>query len=558
MVHMRGTLATLIAAALLCGPLPFGARAQAPGEHPVGVRVVDGQGEFYVRATGERWVPRGANYAFLPRPDGTGMTNEIFRIGVYDPDMVRADFALLAERGFDLVRVFLDTCQGQGCIAPVGGIGLDPAYLANVADMTHVAAQNGLLLLPTSNDLPDDGGYSQEANAGAGATFAGYRNSFYLTPGAVNATRRYWRDLITGLREQGARFDAILAWQLLNEQWMFADQPPLSLTSGLVTTTTGTYDMADADEKARMVSDGLVHYIASLRQEILALDRSALLTMGFFLPGVAPGWYVETASLMERADLDFFDFHTAPGQVAFARSLARHARIFGMLGQPERPVLMGELAAFRSRYETIDSAARDLTAWVAESCAFGFDGWLLWTYRAADASWGDQTWGMTDADGLLLDLLSPAAHPDPCVAAVVPNADLAVGRRVRASASLKGSPPGLAVDDDASTGWSAGGHAPQWIAVDLGRPRTVGEVRLLVDQWPAGPTRHLVEVRRAGWAGFRTVGRLQGRTDSRDTLVFRPERPLRDVREVRVRTVRSPSWVAWLEISVFESPQEGA
>ena len=165
--------------------------------------------------------------------------------------------------------------------------------------MMAAARQSGLVILFTSNDLPDQGGYAEEANAQSGATFAGYRNSYYLTPGAIDATRRYWRDLLAGLIERRAAFDAVLAWELVNEQWMFADQPPLSLTSGLVETTTGTYDMADPAQKQAMVDEGLLHYIAQVKDEILTHDPTALVTMGFFAPEiVAPGWYLRTSRLL--------------------------------------------------------------------------------------------------------------------------------------------------------------------------------------------------------------------------------------------------------------------
>jgi hypothetical protein len=398
----------------------------------------------------------------------------------------------------------------------------------------------------TSNDLPDDGGYSAEANAVAGPAFAGYRNAFYLTPQAVSATRRYWRDIVTGLIARGAPTDAVLAYELVNEQWMFQDQPPLSLTSGSVTTTTGTYDMADPQQKKRMVADGLVAYADALRAEIRSHDPTALVTMGFFLPGVAPGWYTDPAPLLERSTLDLLDFHAYPGPL----SVGAHARHFGMLGHPEKPVLMGEYGAFRFRYATVEAAARALVRWVADSCRAGFDGWLYWTYRPAAPSAGDRTWGLIDRDGFLADLLSPRDHPDPCVAAEVPTSNRAFGRPVRTSASLAGQPGKLAVDDDVATRWNAGGGPVQWIEVELDGPTRVAEIRLLAAQFPAGRTRHQVAIRARGSRRLRPVHTFAGLTREGDWLVYRPASPLRGVTAVRVTTLASPSWVAWKEVVV--------
>jgi hypothetical protein len=370
---------------------------------------VDGVGEFYDKRTGETFVPRGANYGFVPL--GNGFTNLVLKVGIYDPERTREDFSRLAHLEYNTVRVFLDHCnQGAGCIGDSDNVGLNPEYLDNIADMMLAGRETGIFILFTSNDLPDQGGYSEEANIGSGGTFAGYRNSYYLRPRAVTATRRYWRDLLTGLIERNAAFDAVLGWQLLNEQWMFRDQPPLSLTEGLVETTTGSYDMSDPEQKTQMVSDGIVYYIAQMKEEILLHDPTALVTMGFFVPEIAaPDWYVETASLFERSDLDFFDFHAYPG----GPSLRDHVEHFGMFGYDLKPILLGEYGAFRHIYPEIDSAARVITNWVAESCIYGFDGWLYWTYYPSDASAGDRTWGLVDEDDFMLDLFAPLNQPIP-------------------------------------------------------------------------------------------------------------------------------------------------
>jgi hypothetical protein len=405
------------------------------------------------------------------------------------------------------MRVFLDHCsRGPGCIANTDSAGLNPAYLDNIADMTFAAREAGIYILFTSNDLPDDGGYSDEANRGSGGDFAGYRNSFYLRPQAVSATRRYWRDILTGLVERNAAFDAVLGWQLLNEQWMFIDQPPLSLTSGSVETTTGTYDMGDPEQKKQMVSDGLVYYIAQMKEEILIHDPTALVTMGFFAPIAASEWHVETASLLERSELDFFDFHTYSG----FHELREYVESFGMLGYDAKPIILGEYGAFRHIYAELDSAARVTTNWVAESCEYGFDGWLYWTYYPSAADAGDRTWGLTDEDDYMLELFAPVNQPDPCVAVEIPNDNLAYGKPVRASSSLPEEPPSNAVDDNSGTQWGAGAPPVQWLEVDLQGTYRIMEIRLQVAQYPQGDTVHRVQVRASSGSDYITVHEFSG------------------------------------------------
>jgi hypothetical protein len=527
-------------------PAPSRAPDWTVPDHRIGVHSVEGTGELYDRLSSERFVVRGANYAFVPLGDGR-YELLLLKDGVYDGARTRQDFTRMAALGYNTVRVFLDHCtKGPGCIGDSDNAGLNPAYLDNIADLMAAAREAGLVVLFTSNDLPDQGGYAEEANAQSGATFGGYRNSYYLTPGAISGTRRYWRDLLTGLIERQAAFDAVLAWELVNEQWMFADQPPLSLTSGLVETTTGAYDMADPTQKEAMVDEGLIHYITQMRDEILTHDPTALVTMGFFAPEIAaPGWYLRTSRLLTESDLDFFDFHAYPG----GPPLSEYPSHFGMEGYTAKPIVLGEYGPFRQYYATIESAARAVTNWAAESCSHGFDGWLYWTYWPANPEVGDRTWGLTDEDGYLLDLLAPVHQPDPCEAVTVAGGNIAYGKPVDASASLPAEPPSNAVDESAGTQWGSGGDAPQWLEVDLEGVYRVTEVRLLVAQYPEGPTIHRVYLRRGG--NWEPANEFSGETRPGDWLLLAPAVPFDNVTAVRVDTVSSPSWVAWSEIQVY-------
>ncbi len=531
--------------------------APAP-EHRIAIRTVDGRAEFYDRQTGERFIPRGVNYQVRVSSQA-GLEDRVFAVGVFDRAQLQQDFALLRARGFNTVRMFIDHCSlGSACIGRQGGSGLNPAYLDNLAAAMEVANEEGLTLLLTSNDLPAQGGYWEISNRGAGPSFAGYRNAHYLTEPGVEAAQRYWDDLLRGLRERQAPLDAVFAWSLLNEQWFFADQPPLSLESGEIITANGvSYDLGDPEQKRRMLADGVRFYIEQVRAVIMTHDPTALVTMGFFHPSfpnparLEDGWYVDTAQLLLDSALDFFDFHTYPG---VELSLPEYAENFGMIGYEARPIIMGEVGAFTHAYRFPDSAASVIQAWIAESCAYGWDGWLYWEFYRPPDSVGDATWGFLDQEAVMMEALAPAAHPDPCVADLGPGANLAFGRPVRASRFLAEELPEYAVDGGPAQ-WGAGADAPQWIEVDLGAPAVVREIRLVVAQWPAGETVHQIWVR-AAEGSLRQVHEFRQATQEGDVLTFRPETELADVRFVRVITVSSPSWVAWHELEVLGAFEE--
>lgn len=520
--------------------------------HPIQVRQVDGRGEFYDQRTGDRFVPRGVNYFYII-PTSEGLEDRFFGVDVFDAERVDADFEMLSEQGFNTVRIFIDSCsRGDGCVGNPDGPGLNPPYMDNIVETMRLAKAHGLYLLLTSNDLPDLGGYAEASAGDVDEFFAPYRNSQYLTGAGVEATRAYWNDLMEALAERGAPFDAVLGWSLLNEQWYIRDDPPFSLDEGVVTTANGeSYDLSDPAQKKRMAVDGMIYYIDQVREVILSHDPTALITMGFFAPDYPNpfregGWrYVETAPLLEKAALDFFDFHPYPGD----RPLREHAENYGMIGFEAKPIILGEVGAFISRYPTEESAARAVQEWIAESCEYGFDGWLYWgLYRAPEAI-GDATWGFLDGERLIMEAIAPVEQPDPCNPEPLPRSNLAFGKAVVASRSLPEEPAEHAVDGQ-PTQWGAGADAPQWIQIDLGEPAAVDRVRLVVGQWPAGETVHQV------WGGLpgedlSLLHDFRGHTEENQVLEFAPETPWQDVQIVRVVTLESPSWVAWKEIEVI-------
>lgn len=530
----------------------------AQGENParLAVRVVDGVGEFYDTASSETFIPRGVNYIDFVRTERGGYQNRVFATDHYDSARVREAFQTLAAYGYNTARIFIDSCsEGPTCIGVEGGRGLNPAYLDNVVDLMQVAAEEGIYLLLTANDLPDTGGYWEISNRDAERSplFEGYRNGHMLTASGVESARRFWADLMDGLLERNPPWSTVLGWQLLNEQWLFQDQPPLSLASGQVTAANGeTYDLADSAQKRALVSDSVIYYSAEMRAIILATDPEALVTMGFFAPafphetGIGAGWYVDTAPLLAAAPLDFFDFHAYPGSDISLRQIAEN---FGMIGYDEKPILMGETGIFTFVAASAADAVAPQVTWIAESCDLGFDGWLYWVYYPSPAAIGDATYGLVEDDGLLLEAMAPVNQPDPCVIPASVPRNLAASGTAAASRALPDEPAAYAIDGTGRQ-WGSGTDAPGWIEVRLGSPAALGGVRLSVAQWPAGETVHRVTATQSDGAIVQVVT-FRGRTAQDDVLAYTLPAPLADVTAVRVETQSSPSWVAWREVEVL-------
>lgn len=132
--------------------------------------------------------------------------------------------------------------------------------------------------------------------------------------------------------------------------------------------------------------------------------------------------------------------------------------------------------------------------------------------------------------------------------------NLALGRPASASSELPEAPASSAVDGDTETLWNAGAGPPASIDIDLGRPETIREVRLLAAQDPRGPTQHRITGRVSEEGPAVELGVLVGTTADNDVLEITIDPATPAIRYVTVETIASPSWVAWREIEVIAAP----
>lgn len=507
--------------------------------HRIAVRVADGEGELYDRATGERFVPRGMNYIRLAGGHAT------LNVGSYDADRTDAALADMRRRGYNSVRVFLGTAGGG---LPGPGRSLNPAFLDNAVDLLRRADAHGMFVIYTLDWLPESPGWAFDTDPGIENV-----NSLYLSTGGLEACARFFRELAQGFVDRGAPLDALLAYELRNELYFTELAPPFSLASGDVRTANGkTYDMSKAAAKRRLLEDGLVFWIDRMREAILAVDPTALVTVGFFQPKgpnpsrVGDDRLIETRQAILRSTADFIDLHGYPGGDL---TLPQIVENFGLPRTTVKPVILGEFGVERGSAATLDDAVRTAVAWQMDSCRFGFDGWLSWTW---DSTEQPEFWNAVEADGAIADALSPAVRPNPCKKGALDLAtNVAMGRPARASLTLPGYGPGRAVDGDPGSYWNAGSDPRQWIEVDLGARRRIAEVRLSSAMSPGG--RMDVRVYGGRTAGARTLlHRFVSNLDNEEVLAFRPVQPWTGIRYLRVEIVSGPSWVAWREITALD------
>jgi cellulase (glycosyl hydrolase family 5) len=375
--------------------------------HRIGVRVVDGVGEFYDRLTGEKFIPRGYNYVRLAPINGT--TGRLWEAtlspGFYDPALAEEALQQMHADGYNVVRVYVDCCRTSNNVGSPSG-GISSAYLDNVIDFLDKAKANDIFVLLVLHLTPADGGYNQYWEPYR-PTFDG-PNLRYLTGGGYEAKRLYDKAFIRALTKRDAPLDVIFAYDLTDDVVYEASQPPLSLKSGVISTANGkSYDMAKPEDKVQMMKENLVYWIDQQRAAILEVDSTALVTVSFpaFIATSRPTY---PEAVIWKSTVDFIDLHIYLG-VGF--TLEDYVNQFGIDGMAEKPIIMGQFAAFRQGFPSAASAAQALQEWQGASCQYGFDGWLLWL-RGSEEHTALYN-GLSDG-GVINETLAPINRPDPC------------------------------------------------------------------------------------------------------------------------------------------------
>jgi F5/8 type C domain len=508
-----------------------------------------------VVASGTTFVARGANYGRLGVPAGESTTQDVtFNDGAYDP--VAADTALaeMEGYGYNTVRVFLNGACATECLGdPAAADDLSAAYVGNVVDFVGKARARGIQVILVAEGVPSGTSYADQVASGASADFAG-ENLHYLTSTGVAANAAFWSALVQRLTAHDALHEAILAYELRREAHFRSDQRPLTLASGTVTAANGKrYDLAVAPDRQGLMDDGLVHWADTVRAAIRSVDPTALVSLGFLWPQapnaarVGDPRVTRMRAVLDDSAVDFVSPRVHPG---LELTLPQYVANYELPATTKKPVLMAEFGAPTAAHPTLPVAAEALQTWQADSCAAGFDGWLLSTWDTTGQRTGDPAmWNAVSGGGLLGRGLAPTVRTDPCAPT-----NLALGRSVTASSAAFEGPPSAAVDGSVGTMWNAAGPPGAWIEVDLGAAYDISVLRLVVAQTPAGRALHKIFGKAAAGDPYSELHELDAVTSDGQVVTIAPSSAWPGVRYLRIETVWSPSWPAWREIQIFSSP----
>ncbi len=386
-------------------------------EHRIRVRVVNGIGEFYDTSTGLKFVPRGMNYIVMGSQQNRAgeqlVSHATFAPGFYNRETAGQALVDMHSAGYNTVRVFVETTTTTSISGT--SVGLSDPYIDNVADFIGLAAASDMYVIFVTDWISDSDPYNQIIARECCETFDS-SNAVHLSASGVEASGRFYRDFVSELIERDARLDHVFSFNVSNELAFDSNEPPLVWTAGTVTLGTGqSYDMSKPEDKNRIIDDGLVYYIDQVRAAILGVDPTSLVGVGFFAPQkphphrIGDTRVIRTYPAIWQSQADYIDLHGYPNPADL--TLGQLVENYEVNGMQVKPIILGEYGAFTFAFSNPQAAALALRSWQVESCSYGFDGWLMWTW---DNEFNGEMFSALSDGGAINGTLAPVLNPDPC------------------------------------------------------------------------------------------------------------------------------------------------
>ncbi len=385
----------------------------------IGVRTTATGSEFYSKLTGKRFIPRGSTYVHFS--NGLEYT---FNVGSYSTANAAASLEEMKNNGYNTVRIGMNyeelgrDANGNVLSHP----GLNPQYMANVIEFLSLARMRGIYVIIAATWVPPNYG-SIAYSLPLPQNVEGF-NSIFMSPGYILALQTYWRDLVTAIKASDpSLIGAVFGLDVWTEAGFAWAEKPFSMTSGTVTPAEGgTYDMADASSRQLAADRSAIYWEQKMISAIRAVDPEVMITTSVYSPlavgyngydGVSPGAHPGVVApfrvkALNQTGISYIDIHAYTDP---AHTLAQTLTVaeFGQLDN-SKPRFMGEFGAYKPYYTDIVQGAFALRDHQVASCAFGFQGWLLWTWD--DSSQDFYT--MVEQGGAVNGVLSPLARPDAC------------------------------------------------------------------------------------------------------------------------------------------------
>ena len=349
-------------------------------------------GNFVNSETGEKFIPRGFNYARLHKG-----WHSTFGRKTYEPERAEKMLRDLNTNGFNIVRVFVDQLIENGIVESKKSESLSSVYMSNVCDFLKRAAKNNVYVVFTFPMLPQSKQYSDLFDKERSDIHG--INQIYLTRGAIKAKAKYLSDFVRWIKNKNPELlPAVFSYELCNEAAMVVDLPPFSLKKGFIIPANGKkYDLSSDKDLQKMVDDHTTLWVYNCVKQIKKVDPFALISANVFtyvaVYRTTAGRILTDESVdvrfplralaLAQSKIDYLDIHLYPLKSSSIKEdldSIEWEKTLKECKKTGKPVMLGEFGFFRENQKNISATVEAIKHVAAQARENGFQGFMYWTY----------------------------------------------------------------------------------------------------------------------------------------------------------------------------------
>ncbi len=402
----------------LCAP----AFAELP---KIACRSGETYGSFYYADTGKPFYPEGNVFQ---RVDASWVQCQ-FNENVYDSEEAETALAWMEEQGYTVVRVWID-CTSRASNYSIAGpsgrnqIELYPAYMANLFDFLRRATNHHIYVMISSIFFPINTYYVSIAQKGQLPDVTGW-NSYFYSPGTRQAVATYWGQFAQEIAsaDSGELTNTVLSFEIWNEICSMTDAKPFSLSSGIIQTADGAFDMGSAESRQSCHDIGLSQFIIDSARQIRQIIPDALCTCSVFtnqavghssFNGLLPintadhRWPARISDFPSIPDISYIDIHFYPDNNSWSAGSALATMEWSSIDKTQKPFYVTEFGANKGWWTTATKAANMLKNVRTDLYNnYGIQGECLYTF---DSEGDSNYWACTESDAKVSSVLAPSAR----------------------------------------------------------------------------------------------------------------------------------------------------
>ena len=370
--------------------------------------------EFVNLETGEKFIPRGFNYARLHKG-----WHSTFGRKTYEPERSEKMLRDLNTNGFNIVRVFVDQLFENGIVESKKSETLSPVYMANICDFLKRAAKNNVYVVFTFPMMPLSKKYSDLFDKER-PDIVGI-NQIYLTRGAIKAKAKYLSDFVRWIKNNNPELmSTVFSYELCNEAAMVVDKPPFSLKKGfIIPANKKKYDLSSDKDLQKMIDDHTTLWVYNCVNQVKKIDRLALISANVFTykavyrTGQGSILVDKThdvrfplrALAFAKSKIDYLDIHLYPLKSSSIKEdldSIEWEKTLKECKKTGKPVMMGEFGFFRENQTNITATVEAIKHVAAQALENGFQGFMYWTY---DTDEQKRIWNGKSENGEIMEAL---------------------------------------------------------------------------------------------------------------------------------------------------------